>query len=442
MRSSASVTETVSGAESPSGRRRGRRRWVLAGVAVVLVAAGAVVGVARPFAAKSSRSSSGITDNGYPTSLTAVTRRSLSETTQVNATLGKAGSYSVVYQAQGSGGSGSGGSGSGSGSGSGGLGSSGSGAGTFTWLPGVGRVIRQGEVVYRVSDSPAVLLYGRVPAYRSLAEGMTGADVTQLNTDLVTLGYATSTELGSRSGWDYFSGATADAVERLQAHLEVTQTGTLTLGQAVFLPAAIQVTGLGGTTVLGGPATAGSVVVTAASTTPVVTIALDAAQQTEVKAGDHVTVTLPDGATTGGVVSSVSKVATSSPGSGSNGSPAGNSSSSNSANGSSSNGSSSGSSTATITVEVKLSDPKAAGGLDQAPVTVTITTVSVRNALVVPVDALLALSGGGYAVEVAGPGGAHHLVDVTPGLFDDADGLVQVTGSGLAAGQRVVVPGT
>ena len=72
----------------------------------------------------------------------------------------------------------------------------------------------------------------------------------------------------------------------------------------------------------------------------------------------------------------------------------------------------------------------------------TITTASVSNALVVPVNALVALSGGGYSVEVVGTNGVHHLVSVSLGLFDDADGLVQVTGSGLAAGQHVVVPGS
>jgi hypothetical protein len=41
-------------------------------------------------------------------------------------------------------------------------------------------------------------------------------------------------------------------------------------------------------------------------------------------------------------------------------------------------------------------------------------------------------------VEVAAGDGAHHLVRVTPGLFDDAAGLVQVSGPGLTAGQRVV----
>jgi hypothetical protein len=75
-------------------------------------------------------------------------------------------------------------------------------------------------------------------------------------------------------------------------------------------------------------------------------------------------------------------------------------------------------------------------------VQVGITTASVSNALVVPVTALLARSGGGYAVEVVGTPGRNHLVPVSLGLFDDADGLVQVTASGLAAGQSVVVPET
>ena len=88
---------------------------------------------------------------------------------------------------------------------------------------------------------------------------------------------------------------------------------------------------------------------------------------------------------------------------------------------------------------VSLTTPKAAGNLNQAPVEVTITTGSASNVITVPVDALLAQPGGRYAVEVTGPGG-HHLVRVTPGLFDDAAGRVQVTGN-LTPGQHVVVPG-
>jgi hypothetical protein len=52
----------------------------------------------------------------------------------------------------------------------------------------------------------------------------------------------------------------------------------------------------------------------------------------------------------------------------------------------------------------------------------------------------LALAGGGYGVEVVNAAGVHRLVPVSLGLFDDADGLVQVSGSGLRAGRRVVVP--
>jgi hypothetical protein len=403
-----------------TGYRLRRRRWM---AAVVVVAAAGLGGAdaAGVFSAPKPAASS----NGYATGTQAVTRGSLTEQTQENGTLGDAGSYTVVVP----GSSGSGGSAASS-PGS----AAGSAASTFTWLPSAGQTIRQDQTIYQVSGMPVVLLYGNVPAYRDLAEGMTGADVTELNTDLVTLGYATAAALGPKSGWDYFSGETGYALGLLQAHLGLTQTGTLPLGQAVFLPGAIQVTGLGTGAVPGAPATSGATVLTASSLTPVVTMDLDASMQSEVAVGNKVSVTLPDGSLTPGVISSVSTASASS------------ASSSASAPSSSSSGNSNGSGTATITVVVSLSDPKVAGNLNQAPVEVTITTGSVSNVLIVPVDALLAQpvkgneeAGGGYAVEVTGPGG-HHLVAVTPGLFDDAAGTVQVTGN-LTPGQRVVVPG-
>ena len=93
-------------------------------------------------------------------------------------------------------------------------------------------------------------------------------------------------------------------------------------------------------------------------------------------------------------------------------------------------------------MDVTPSLPAATGKWDQAPVQVGITTARVRDALTVPVTALLAQSGGGYAVEVVGAGARNHLVPVSLGMFDDADGLVQVTSPSLAAGQEVVVPVT
>ena len=397
------------------GHRRHPGRWVAAGVVVVLVA-GVGAALAAGVFSKPGRGSGSSANSGYRTSTATVERGSLTSQSVVDATLGKAGTWSVVVPQSSSSPSSSS--------------SSASGSGSITWLPRVGRTVYQGQRIYDVSGVPVVLLYGNIPAYRDLSGGMYGEDVTELNTALVKLGYATAAALGPKAGWDYYSGETAYAVEQLQAKLGLTETGALSLGEAVFLPSPALITGWGTTTVVGSPATPGTVLLTASSTTPVVTIDLDAGQQSEVKAGDPVSVTLPDGSITQGVISQISRVASAPSSSSSSGNSPGGSGSAN-GNGSSGTGD-------TITVLATLKHPKAAGRLNSAPVTVTITEASVSNVLSVPVDALLAQPGG-YVVEVTGPGG-RHFVRVTPGLFDDAAGRVQVTGN-LAPGQHVVVPG-
>jgi hypothetical protein len=377
--SAADSTSSPSAAETttPPASRFTRRRLALL-AAVIVVVAVVVVAVADPFGGGSAGGSD-VNDGG--TSLQTITRQALISQTETSGTLGFAGSYAVINDA----------------------------SGTLTSLPPVGRIVPEGGVLYRVNGTPVILLSGKVPFYRALSDGMSGADVEQLNGDLVALGYATSGELSPTS--DEFSGATVDALEALQDHLGVTQTATLALGQAVFLPVRrLRITNVAGT--LGGGAGPGAPLLTGSSATRVVSLELDAAEQSEVAVGDRVTITLPDNSTTPGVVTSIGTVASA----GQNGgSP-------------------------TVPVTVRPLDPAATGSIDQAPVDVAITTASVNNALVVPVDSLLALSGGGYAVEEVAPGGRHELVGVSLGLFDDADGLVQVTGSGLAVGQRVVVP--
>jgi hypothetical protein len=366
------------------GRRGGHRRattWLIA-AAVVAVGAGVVVALSDPFSSGGT-SRPGVVDNSDPTSVSTVARQNLSSQTQVPAKLGYAGSYSIVNQAQ----------------------------GTVTAVPTLGQVVSQGQVLYQVSGAPVVLLYGAIPAYRALSEGVRGADVAELNSDLVALGYDTSTEIPS--GAADFTYWTEVGVKKLQVALGVTENGTLALGQAVFAPTTVRVTSVSAT--LGAPAAPGQPVLSATSTSRQVSIALDASEQSEVGVGDKVTITLPNNQTTPGAISSVGTVATVA------------------ASGSSDM-------EASIAVIVNPTDPAATGTWDQAPVNVTITTGSVSNVLVVPVDALLAKSGGTYAVEVVGANGARHLVSVTLGLFDDADGLVQVSGSELAAGQRVVVP--
>jgi hypothetical protein len=370
----------LAAAQARGSRRPGR--WVVLGL-VVVVAAG-VVAAWRAGVFSAAASPGAGRAAGAPAPATrAVTQQDLAATTPLTATLGYAGSWTVT----------------------------GHGGGTLTWLPWAGRVIRQGHALYQTGNgSPVVLLYGKVPDWRDLAEGVTGADVAQLNHDLVHLGYANSPDIAAL-GWDYYSWETQYAVQQLEEHLGVASPpGSLSLGQVVFEPAALRVTQVTGQ--LGGPAS--GPVLTATSNRHVVTISLDASQQSEVKAGDKVTVTLPDGKTTPGTVSSVGKVATTA-----------------------TSGSGQGAAT-TIPVRVKLTHPGAAGSLDQAPVTVNITTATARNALVVPVSALLARSPGRYVVEVAGLGNTRRWVPVRPGVFDDASGLVQVSGA-LRPGQRVVV---
>lgn len=347
---------------------------------VIVVAAGAAaawrIGVLAPAA------SSETGQQGAPPPATrTVVRQDLSATMPVSAVLGYAGTYPVTGHS----------------------------GGTLTWLPSPGQVIGQGRVLYKTdNENPVVLLYGSVPDWRNLAEGVTGQDVSQLNHDLVQLGCASSSDIAPL-GWDYYSWVTALAVQKLEERLGVSSPpGSLALGQVVFEPEALRVSQVTGR--LGAPAN--GPVLTATSDRHVVTISLDVSAQAQVKAGDTVSVTLPNGATTPGVVSEVGTVATTTQGQ---------------------NGSST-----TIPVQVKLIDPQAAGTLDQAPVTVYVTTQSARNVLTVPVTALVAQSSGGYDVEVVGPGNARRYVPVTPGLFDDNSGMVQVTGA-LTPGEHVVV---
>jgi peptidoglycan hydrolase-like protein with peptidoglycan-binding domain len=281
----------------------------------------------------------------------------------------------------------------------------------YTMLPPVGRVVRRGQPLYAIGGEPVVLLYGPTSAWRAFAPGMSdGDDVAELNANLRALGY------GAPSGRTFTSGTEA-AIRAFQSARGMQATGRLLLGSVVFDAGALRVTSV--TPTAGAPVQAGPVLGTT-STRRVVKIALDASQQASVKVGDPVVITLPDNSTTPGHVSSVGTVATTP-----SGDQGGN-----------------GSSTPTVDVLVEPDHPAATGRLDQASVDVSITTGTVKNVLAIPVNALVALAGGGYAVELIEAGGIHRLVGVEVGLFDDAEGLVEVTGSGLAGGQHVVVPST
>jgi hypothetical protein len=90
-----------------------------------------------------------------------------------------------------------------------------------------------------------------------------------------------------------------------------------------------------------------------------------------------------------------------------------------------------------VPVTIRLQRTPPGAKLDQAPVNVNITSQTAKNVLAVPVNALLALQGGGYGVDVV-TAHSSHLVGVTTGLYSNT--LVQVSAPGVAAGMRVQVP--
>ena len=377
---------TTDRAAGQHGRRR-RAAAIAAPVVVAGVAAGLVLS-GPPWRSQHPAAAAAITLGTAP-----VVRTDLINTIQVGGSIGYAGSYTVVNQVAGT---------------------------AYTALPAPGATIRRGQELYEVDGTPVTLFYGLEPEWRSLSEGITpGRDVAQLDRNLIALGYGAGLAVS-----DYFTGATAYAVELWQAARGLPVTGTVPLGQVAYASGPLRITAV--TPALGSPPQPGTSIMTATSPDPVVTADVPVDQEYLVKPGDGVTVTLPDGVThhagrgqlhlLGGLGGQRDRglapgrrrrqPGTGQPGTGGAGQD-------------------------TVQMTVRLTRPGDAGHLDQAPVSVNIVSAQARDVLAVPVSALVALAGGGYAVDVV-QGGTAHLVAVQAGLF--AQTLVQVSGPGLTAG--------
>jgi multidrug efflux pump subunit AcrA (membrane-fusion protein) len=272
--------------------------------------------------------------------------------------------------------------------------------GIYTTLLEVGDKVDCGDVLYRVDDDPVLLLCGTVPAYRGLHTGDTGKDVRQLNRNLGVGGNA-------------FTSKTKKALEKLQHRKGAHASGALAIGDAVFLPEAVRIAKVTGEP--GGSARPGAPILEATSNSLHVQVNLDPSQLGEVKKGDRAQITLPGNTPVTGRVEGFGRVAQTPSGQGSTAADA------------------------TIPTFISIDDPAKARGLDKAPVDVDITTKGVRDALSVPVTALVGKSGGGYAVEVVRARGRRELVAVELGLFDTGGGRVQVEGR-LNENDLVVVP--
>jgi peptidoglycan hydrolase-like protein with peptidoglycan-binding domain len=369
----------ATGAPEPPEGPRHRGRAIL--VAVGLVGAIAVAAVAIAAADEPTGSVDPAASPTRPPATAAVERRSLAVTEDLTGTLGYDGEMSLVGNLH----------------------------GTLTKVAAVGDLLSAGDIAYEVDGKQrATVMIGSRPAWRVMESGISnGADIKQLEQNLVALGYGSGVKVDSK-----WTSATTKAVKRWQKARGLSKDGVVDLGEVVFLPEAVRVTEhdveLGFNT---GP---GSSVLKGTSARQVISLDLAADRQEIVNVGDAVAVTMPDGSEVPGTVSEIGRVATATEDVfGQAGTP-------------------------TVEVTVTIDDGPAAAALDGAPVTIVVTRSSRPSALAVPVNALLALLEGGYAVEVMDADGSTRLVGVETGIFDD--GWVEVTGVGLDEGLAVVVP--
>ncbi len=329
--------------------------------------------------------------------------------------------------------------------------------GRVTLLPAAGALIGRGQQLYRVNDRPAMVFYGATPLFRRLdAAGIVGRDVRVLADNLQALGYdigpqpAVGTLITLPPGAPTTAGTPSPAAPTGAADPKGGHAGSgqkdpappaasqdptpVRKGDAVLTPSLIaalkrwqQSAGMAPTGVLDagdvivttGPVRVGDVkaqpgddaageLLSLTGTEKVVTVPVTAQDSASFQKGQAVTVSLPDGATATGRISAVSTVIQSADSAeGVDAAPK-------------------------RTVTVQVDDARKLDRIDAAPVQVQFTGQTKQGVLAVPVGALVALSEGGYAVQE--PDG--RLIKVTTGMF--AKGLVEVSGSGLSAGLRVV----
>lgn len=327
----------------------------------------------------------------------------------------------------------------------------GRGTGVITKLPVPGRITTRGKSLYRVDDQPVPVFFGDTPLFRTLHKptvkktGVTtgknadspasppasppaatppasppsappitpppttkptppqqGRDVSVVAENLRALGYHVGYQ---PSGRGRYTATLATAVKHWQHDVGMKATGTLRVGQVVVLPGAARIDSVQAQ--LGDDAA--EPVLTVTSTTKTITVSIDPSAINGIQAGSRVSIALPDSRQIPGQVASISQKVKS-------GAP---------------DGPSGQNSTPTLTLNVHPTHPSDLKKLDSADVQVTFKSGLHQGVLAVPVSALLALRGGGFALQR--PDGT--LVAVETGLF--ADGLVEVSGSGMTAGMRV-----
>ncbi|MCG5217658.1 peptidoglycan-binding protein [Streptosporangium soli] len=362
------------GGSARSRRRRGRGKKV-AGLLVAVAVVGVAAAVVNSMGLLGGGTSADTAVSALPPATAQVTRQTLNDTRDSDGELGY-GTASTANSRK---------------------------PGTITWLPDSGATVSRGKPLYKVDNDPVVLMYGTTPAYRDLKDGVEGRDVEILERNLSKLGYDGFTVD------DEYTYATAAAVMEWQEDRGLAETGVVELGRVVFADGRVRVDSLEAE--VGQPTAPGQKVLTHTGTNKVVTVQLDPGDQRMAKKGAKVSVTLPDGEDVGGKVTDVATVIV--PGEGNEGAET------------------------MLEVQVSLNSQKAAKGLDQAAVEVTFTADRRKDVLTVPIAALVALSEGGFGVEVV-ENAKTRYVGVETGLF--SGGRVEISGDGVSEGMTVGMP--
>ncbi|MEU4801696.1 peptidoglycan-binding protein [Actinosynnema sp. NPDC023587] len=273
--------------------------------------------------------------------------------------------------------------------------------GTITWLPQPGTLVERGRPVYATDAVEVPLFLGTVPMYREIGPGVpAGPDVQVVEENLRDLGYQPGTVD------EVFSAGTEAAVRRWQRDREVEQTGRVGLGDVVVAPAPQQVLSI--TATLGGSAT--GELMRVSGTDRVVAVRLPVDLRGHLAVGMKVEIVLGGGRTATGTVATIDPAVPAQQDKAQDGDQV-------------------------IPVAVTIDDQAAVDPAGSTAVAIRFETARRAGVLAVPVQALLALREGGYAVEVL-EGGQRRLEPVELGIF--ADGRVEVTGAGVAEGMTVV----
>ena len=272
--------------------------------------------------------------------------------------------------------------------------------------------------------SASLLMFGNTPAWRDMKEGIDpGEDIGQLKLNLIALGYGTIETLGKDLS---FNSATTAAIRKLQSDMNIISSGEINLGEVIFTHGTSLVKSSSTLQTVGWQINGGAELF---SLTPiekvetevesdgsvkihreslqVVEIQVDVGDRDLVNEGSEVEIELPDESLVRGIVREVG----------------------------------------TLAVVPQEGDPflevliAVEGGTEYfewtgATVTINVTKELASGVLASPVNGLLALLSGGYALEIVTPTGTT-LIPVETGIY--ADGWVEVSGPGLQPGTEIIV---